>query len=137
MKILALASFAIATLFAADITIENPYAKEVAPSMKNSAAFMKIKNSSDKPIYLLSATSDVSKITELHTHEMKNGMMSMHQVEKIEVPAKGEVALKPMGYHIMLIDLNKSIKDGESINLDLKFSDGENIKVVTPVKKFR
>ncbi len=137
MKILALASFAIATLFAADITIENPYAKEVAPSMKNSAAFMKIKNSSDKPIYLLSATSNVSKITELHTHEMKDGMMSMHQVEKIEVPAKGEVALKPMGYHIMLIDLNKSIKDGENINLELKFSDGENIKVVTPVKKFR
>lgn len=137
MKILSLIAFTALTLFAADITIENPYAKEVAPSMKNSAAFMKIKNSSDKPIFLLSATSSVSKITELHTHEMKDGMMSMHQVEKIEIPAKGEVALRPMGYHIMLIDLNKNIKDGENINIDLKFSDGENIKVTTPVKKFR
>jgi copper(I)-binding protein len=60
----------------------------------------------------------------------------MHQVDSINVPAKGEAILKPMGYHIMLIDLQKPIKEGEKINLELKFSDGESVQVVAPVKKF-
>lgn len=131
-----LASAAVA-LMAGDITVENPYAKEVAPNMKNSAAFMTIKNTSDKKISLVTARNDSSAITELHTHGKKDGMMVMYNVEKIEIPAHGEALLKPMGLHVMLIGLNKQLKEGDTVNLELVFDNGESVKVAAPVKKLQ
>ncbi len=131
-----LASAAVA-LMAGDITVENPYAKEVAPNMKNSAAFMTIKNTSDKKISLVTARNDSSAITELHTHGKKDGMMVMYKVEKIEIPAHGEALLKPMGLHVMLIGLNKQLKEGDTVNLELVFDNGESVKVAAPVKKLQ
>ncbi len=122
-------------VLAGDIKVENQFVKEVAPNMKNSAAFMTIKNSGNKSVSLVSATNDASTITELHTHGKKDGMMVMYKVEKIEVPAHGEALLKPMGLHVMLIGLNKQIKEGDSVNLELKFDNGESVKVAAPVKK--
>lgn len=137
MKILAFAALFALSLFAGSIAIENPFVKEVAPNMQNSAAFMTIKNSSDKNISLISANSDACKITELHTHGKKDGMMAMYRVDKIDVPAKGEALLKPMGYHVMLIGLTKPLKEGDNVVIDLKFSDGEIVKVTAPVKKLQ
>ena len=134
-RAIAFLSVAAALIMAGEISVENAYVKEVAPNMKNSAAFMTIKNSSNKKVNLVSATNDASAITELHTHGKKDGMMVMYKVDKIEVPAHGEALLKPMVLHVMLISLNKELKEGGSVNLDLKFDNGESVKVVAPVKK--
>lgn len=135
VKIFAATVAAGALLMAGDISVDNPFVKEVAPNMKNSAAFMTIKNSGSKKVSLISATNDASAITELHTHGKKDGMMVMYKVDKIEVPAKGEALLKPMGLHVMLIGLSKQLKEGDTVNLELKFDNGEIVKVTAPVKK--
>lgn len=122
-------------LFASSVEVEDAYAREVPPSVINSAAFMEIENNSNQDIALVRASSDVSKIVELHTHEMKDGMMQMFQVEKIVVPANGKVALKPGGYHVMFIGLNRTLKSGETVELELTFDNGEKVNVNAPVKK--
>jgi len=136
-KITASILAASALLLASDIKVENAFVKEIAPNMKNSAAFMSIKNNGDKKVSLVSAKSDISAITELHTHGKKDGMMVMYKVVNIEIPAKGEALLKPMGLHVMLIGLNKQIKEGDTVNLELTFDNGENVKVAAPVKKLQ
>lgn len=55
-------------------------------------------------------------------------MMAMVQVKDIDVPKNGEVMLAPGGLHVMLIDLNKPLKDGDKVDLELKFSNGETMK---------
>jgi periplasmic copper chaperone A len=137
LRLTASLAFAGTLLMAGDIKVENPFVKEVAPNMKNSAAFMTIKNTSDKKISLVTARNDASAITELHTHGKKDGMMVMYKVEKIEVPAHGEALLKPMGLHVMLIGLNKQLKEGDTVNLELVFDNGESVKVAAPVKKLQ
>lgn len=135
LKLIVSIAAAATLLVASDIKVENPFVKEVAPNMKNSAAFMTIKNSGDKKVSLVSATNDASSITELHTHGKRDGMMVMYKVDKMDVPAKGEALLKPMGLHVMLIGLNKQIKEGDTVNIELKFDNGESVKVAAPVKK--
>jgi len=137
LKLIASLVAAATLLVAGDIKVENQFVKEVAPNMKNSAAFMTIKNTSDKKINLVSAKNDASVITELHTHGKKDGMMVMYKVDKIEVPANGEALLKPMGLHVMLIGLNKQLKEGDTVNLELVFDNGESVKVAAPVKKLQ
>jgi periplasmic copper chaperone A len=136
IKKLVIAAFAsCAMAFAGDITVENQFVKEVGAEMPNSAAFMTINNNGAKAVSLINARSSASKIVELHTHSHKNGMMAMYRVEKIEIPAGGKAELKPMGFHIMLIGLGKPIKEGESVEVELVFDNGESVKVSAPVRK--
>jgi len=121
--------------FAKGVSIGDPYVREVPPSVPTSASFLILKNDSDKEIALIKATSDVAKNVELHEHVHKDGMMKMRQVQKISVPANGETALKPGGYHIMLIGLTRKIKSGDVIDLSLEFDDGSQQAIKATVKK--
>ncbi|XPV67799.1 MAG: copper chaperone PCu(A)C [Halarcobacter sp.] len=135
LKILTLSSiFAVSALMASQVEIEDAYVRATPPGLPNSAAFLTIKNESDKDVSILNAFSKVSKVVELHTHDMKDGVMKMYRVEKIDVPAKGQTVLKPGGYHIMLIGLNKALKVGEDVTFSLELSNGETLTIVAPVK---
>lgn len=121
-------------LFASDIEIENAYARATPPKLPNSAVFLSLKNSSNKDISLKSASSDVSKVVELHTHKMVDGAMKMYQIPKIDIPANGKTTLKPGGLHIMLIGLKHALKVGNNVTVTLKFSNGETKTVTAPIK---
>lgn len=133
-KILLLALLSALTLFASNIEVKDAYVRATPPGLPNSAAFMTVKNHTDKDIAIVKATSDVSKVVELHTHSMKDGVMKMYQVPKIDIPANGETELKPGGFHVMLIGLNKPLKVGEEITYTLEFSNGETKTITAPIK---
>lgn len=86
-----------------------------------SAIYMKI-NSGGMADKLVKAETNVAQSTEMHTVEMKDGMMQMHPVEGgIDVPATGTLELKPGGFHIMLIGLKQDLKPGDTFNVKLTF----------------
>lgn len=120
---------------AGDIAIIDPYVREVPPSQPISAAFLQIENTSDKPRFVVSATSPVSRVVELHSHVRENGMMKMRKIEFIEIPANGKVALKPGGLHIMLIDLHETLKLDQKVSITLEFKDGTSEFFEAPVRK--
>lgn len=118
--------------FAADnpaLAVDGAYARAVPPTAGNSAAFMQIRNSSGEPRQLISADADVSNVTELHNHIQDNGVMRMRRVDAIEVPANGAVELKPGSFHVMLIDLKQPLKEGDTVNIELRFDDGSSKEV--------
>lgn len=134
-KLMLLVLFSISTLFASSIKVENPYVRATPPNLPNSAAFMNIHNDSNKNISLVKVSSNISKVAELHTHDMKDGVMKMYQVPKIDILANSKTVLKPGGFHIMFIGLNESLKVGEKVNLTLEFSNGKTKTIFAPIKK--
>ena len=128
-KLVFSALLAASTLMAADISLDHVRARDTKPGTNNSAIFMNIKNASNADVKLVGVHSSVCKSTEIHTHKMENGMMAMVQVEDAVIPKNGETKLVPGGLHIMLMDLNRPIKDGDKVDLELKFSNGESIKL--------
>ena len=130
-KILATASLAAilgaASLFAADVNVDNVRARTSKPGANNSAIFMNIKNNSDADVKLIEVKSSVCKSTEMHTHKHENGMKSMVQVPDIEIAKKGETKLVPGGLHVMLMELNQPLKEGDKVDLWMKFNNGETI----------
>lgn len=126
---------ATAALYAQSVDVTGIYVREVPPNMPNSAAFMQLKNLTDKPVALVSADSKAAKTVELHEHALVDGMMQMRQIPKIDIPANGTTALKPGGLHVMLIGLTQKLKEGESVTITLNFSDGESVTLDAPVKK--
>ena len=102
--------------------------------MKNSAVFMTLKNNTKEDKTIVKASSNVAKFVELHTHNMKNGVMTMYEIPEIKVLANHTTVLKPAGLHIMLIELNKTLNIGDSIELNLEFEDGTIQSLNVPVK---
>lgn len=102
-----------------------------------SAVYMKI-NSGGMADKLIKAESAVANAVELHTVEMKDGMMQMHPVEGgIEVPATGTLELKPGGYHVMLIGLKQELKPGDKFDVKLTFEKAGVKDVVAEVRSMQ
>lgn len=117
------------------VTVADPYVRMVPPGAKATAAFMVLKNAGDKDTKLVKVESTAAKTVELHNHINDNGVMRMRQVTAIDVKAKGEAALKPGGYHVMLIDPTAALKEGDKVGITLGFADGSSKKIDAVVRK--
>lgn len=105
-------------------------------SGSTSAAYMTLVNRADEPDMLISAATDAVEVVELHNNEIdENGVMRMRPVESIEIPAKGEVALAPGGYHVMLIGLKQDLVEGATVNLTLTFENAGEREVVAEIRQ--
>jgi periplasmic copper chaperone A len=104
-----------------------------AAVLPNNAVYMVIKNSASTPDKLIKAEFDFAT-AELHTVEMKAGVMDMHPVTVIDVPATGQVELKPGSFHIMLIGMKKDFAVGDKLDLKLTFASAGMVEVVAEVR---
>ena len=111
-------------------------AEQPAGSMIGStgAAFMTIKNNGKAADRLVSVDSDVADAVEIHLSEMKDDVMTMRQVDGVEIPAGGEALLQPGGYHVMLIGLQRELAVGEKVNLTLTFEKAGQMSVEAEVR---
>ena len=123
---------------AESISVSDPWVREVPPVSQTSAIFMTLTNKSGSDLSLMNAESDAADIVELHTHETdEKGIHRMFRVKKIDIPANGMTMLKPMSYHIMLINLVAPLKEGDTVDVKLTFYDGSSMMVTAPVKKMQ
>lgn len=137
LKTMLLASLLLSTsAFAqSNIMIHEPYARATPPAAVNSALFAEVMNQSDVERYIVSANTEVAGKVELHDVIKEADVMKMRQVPEFVIPAKGTLVLKPGSFHIMLLDLKKPLQEGETIEVEFTFKDGEKQVITAPVKK--
>lgn len=132
--------FAAASLCAgaalAQVSVADPWIRATVPAQKTTGAFMQLR--SPTPTRLVAAASPVAGRVEIHQMEMQGQQMRMHAVDGIALAAGQPLNLASGGYHIMLFDLKRQLKDGEQVPLDLSFvgADGKRATVAlqVPVK---
>lgn len=117
------------------LQIREGYVREMPPGQSTSAAFMKIANATSRPVAIVAAICDAAQATELHAHRQVDGAVRMDLVRRLVIPAKGQVELMPGGYHLMLINLKRSLHAGESINVTLFDEEGKMYTARLPVVK--
>ena len=128
---LLLSSLVNATTF----TVEEAYVRATPPHTKNSAAFMRINNTSDKSLKLVAVSSSIAERVELHNHTMSEGMMKMRQVDGVTINKNTQIELRPGSFHIMFFGLKSPLIEGETVKLKLYFNNGDELIVDAPVKK--
>jgi hypothetical protein len=121
IAVLAAAGLAAAAGASAQVTVTDPWVRGTVTGQKATGAFMQLKSPADAA--LVAVTSPVAKIVEIHEMKMEGGVMKMNAVDKVALPAGKPVDLKPGGYHVMLMDLVKPLKDGDTAPLRLTFQD--------------
>lgn len=110
---------------AADITITEPWARATAPSAVTGAIYAEIANdgTASDELTAASVASTIANHVELHAHTKDaNGVMRMAPVAAVSIPAGGKTALKPGGFHIMLLGLAHPLVEGQQIPVTLTFA---------------
>ncbi len=116
----------------AQVTVADAWVRGTVASQKVTGAFMSLTSPTDTA--LVSASSPVAGIVEIHEMAMDGGVMKMRAVAQLPLPAGKAVDLKPGGYHVMLMDLKAPLKEGETVPITLTFAGKDGRKTTQDVK---
>ena len=120
----------------AQVSIKEPWVRATVPQQRATGAFMRIESAKDTR--LVSASSPVTAVVEVHEMSMENNVMRMREIAAVDVPAGAGVELKPGGYHVMLMNLPRQIREGELVPLTLIFEDRDgtrrSVQISAPVR---
>lgn len=108
----------------------SPVNEQTGKAMTGS--FMTLTNNSDEDVTLVGGSSAVAGIIEIH--EVIDGQM-VAMDGGLVIPANGSVELRMGGYHVMLMELNKTLVAGDEVDVTLEFSNGETLTYTAPVKE--
>ena len=97
------------------------------------AVYLRLLNRGEETDRLVAASSPVAEITEIHQTTVENDVMRMGEIEGLDLPVGEWVAFEPGGYHIMLVNLQRDLFEGEAIPLTLTFESGTELSIAVPV----
>jgi periplasmic copper chaperone A len=120
----------------ADVTVKDAWVRTTVPGQKGTGAFMSITSKSD--LQLVGASSPAAGVVEVHEMKMSGDMMQMRAVPSLQLPAGKAVALRPGGFHVMLLDLKAALPKDSTVPLTLLFKDAKGVQsqlqVTVPVR---
>lgn len=124
---IAFASAALLTVLAAQAqtTATDAWVRATVPQQGATGAFMTLTSAQGGE--LVGVASTVAATVQVHEMKMEGNVMKMGAVGTLPLPAGQAVALKPGGYHVMLMGLKQQIKAGDSVPLTvtIKGADGK------------
>jgi len=117
------------------LKISGAWARATPKGAPVGGGYMTITNTGDLPDRLVGGSSDVSSRFEIHEMSMDNGVMKMRPLEKgIEIKPGQTIDLKPGGYHVMFVGLNKPFEIGQHIKAMLQFEKAGKVNVSLDVQ---
>jgi copper(I)-binding protein len=110
-----------------NIVISDATVRVFLPASHSTAAYFTLSNHTKNGLELIKATITGLGRVEIHEHIHHNGMMKMQQINKVGVPAHGQVKFQPGGYHLMAFEPEDTLKPGEQRKLTLHFANGKQV----------
>ncbi len=98
------------------------------------AVYLTLENTGKETVVLKGASSDIAEQGMIHQTMEHDGVSHMQHLSGLEVAAGHKVAFKPGGLHVMLMGLNKQLKEGDNFSLTLDVEEGEDITLPVVVK---
>lgn len=121
---------------AAEVTARDAWARGTVAGQKSSGAFVVLTSTEDAKV--VAVKSPLAKSAEIHVTEAHQGMMHMHAVEALALPANTPVELKPGAHHVMLMGLTRTLGAGDTVPLTFIVEDARgkrtSVEVRAPVR---
>jgi len=129
----AIALFALFAVSAqAQTTVKDPWVRGTVANQKATGMFAQLVSAGGGK--LVGVSSPVAGIVEIHEMAMDGNVMKMRAVPGLDLPAGKTVELKPGGYHVMLMDLKKELKAGDTVPLTLVVEGADKKRETIEVK---
>ena len=119
---------------AGTIFISGAWTRQSPPGVTVGSAYFRIKNNGDVAERLLGGEVDFADRVEVHKMEMKDGVMSMFELEDGLTIQPGEtISFEPGGYHLMIMGLEEQPMAGDIVPMTLDFSEAGLVDLLLPV----
>lgn len=116
------------------LTIRQPWSRPAQAGM-NGVGFFTVVNAGKTPVTLKSVETPAAGKVEIHQSSTANGVMSMRRQDNgVVIPAGGQVAFAPGGYHLMLLSLKTAQAQGQKVPVTLLFDNGRKVQVELAVQ---
>jgi copper(I)-binding protein len=139
MKLIPIASLLLlaCSVAQAQTTVSEPWVRGTVAQQKATGLFAQI--TSAQGGRLVSVSSPVAGVVEIHEMSMHGDVMRMRALPAgLDLPAGKAVALKPGGYHVMLMDLKQPLKAGDQVPVTLVIEGAdkkrETLQIQAPVR---
>ena len=124
-----------AAVKAGNLEITMPWTRATLEGQPAGGGFLTIENKGAEADKLLSASSPLSPMTQVHEMKMDGDTMKMAELKDgLEIPAGAKVELKPGSYHVMFMGLTTGIKEGDVVKVTLKFEKAGEVEVEMPAQ---
>jgi len=109
------------------IIISDAWIPERPPVSANMAGYLILENTTDNTINLIGVRSPVFSKVEVHKTVFVDGLGKMMRQDIIEVPPGESLVFEPGSYHLMLMRPSKLLTDGDSVQLQFLFDQGQSV----------
>jgi copper transport protein len=101
---------------------------------ETTAVYLTIDNGTTDAVSLMGSQSPDAERVELHQTMIENDFAHMMPLDVLVIRAGETVRIEPPGTHLMLIELNRDLVEGDEIPLTLTFDTGESKAVTAQVQ---
>ncbi len=109
--------------------------RQQARKWQVASGYLSITNNGTTPDRLLGGSSEVAANIDVHEMASNGGVMTMRAVDDGVTLAPGAtVTLAPGGYHLMLTDIRKPLRQGDRLPIMLKFEKAGDVAVTFNVR---
>lgn len=119
-----------------DVVVTDAWARPTVPGQPVGAAYLSIMSAQGAT--LTGVQSDAAGTVQMHSMRQDGNVMRMRALDRLALPADQTVRLAPAGTHLMLLQLKKPLRPGDSVTLDLTVVDkggGQHIvHAIAPVR---
>lgn len=112
------------------IVIERPWTRATPEGARVGGGFFVLRNTGNEPDRLIGGTFPGAPRFEVHEMATVDGVMRMRELSGgLIIPPRGQVELKPGGYHVMFMDLTQPIRSGGRVKGTLVFERAGTVEV--------
>jgi periplasmic copper chaperone A len=120
------------------LLVDHPWTRPTPQGVKVGSGYLVIRNRGKSPDRLVSASSPIAGKVEFHQTAVKNGVMTMGEVQGGLTIASGKsVEFRPLGLHLMFFELKQPLKQGEKFSATLVFEKAGAVNIEFKVEAMR
>ena len=116
------------------ITASNAWVRLPASGETQTLAFANFENATMYAVYIKSGGADVAGKVELRDASL-GGDAALKPLEFVTVPSHDWAYMGPKGAHLLLMDLKRPLKEGDTVTLTVTTEIGDTLSVPAIVKK--
>ncbi len=133
VSLLAALALAAACAPPAPVRVEDAWVR-AADSAATTAAYFTLVNDRADSLHVTGLSGDCAASISLHESVRTGRLVSMREVERLDVAPHGRLVLVPGGRHVMLTGLRRALRPGQRLDLVLHLSDGSQLPVPASVR---
>ncbi|MBX2847442.1 MAG: SCO family protein [Acidiferrobacterales bacterium] len=118
-----------------ELDIVDAWIRPAPPTANSMAAYLTLKNTTNADIEIVGVRSQNFSMAMIHDTIMENGIAKMQHLDKLIVPAGGEITLAPLAKHLMLMQPHSPLTIGDIAQITLIASDGSQLTQNIEVKQ--